>query len=276
MTLAPVLRYPGAKWRISSWIVDQFPAHQTYVEPFFGSGAVFFAKAPSHAELINDLDGDVVNLFRVLRDPVRACALAQALTQTPWARDEWKESRDNRTDPHPDPIERARRFLVLAWQSHGQRLGYQCGWRHDGPMGAHSSVARQWQNLPARVQSVTARLRDAQIESVPALELIRKYRGSNVLLYCDPPYLGSTRREKKLYVHELLKPDEHRELLDALKSHPGPVVLSGYASALYDLELASWRRLTCTTVSEKGKPRTEVLWVNREAAKQGNLFGSKS
>lgn len=267
----PVLRYPGAKWRLASWIAAQFPAHKVYVEPFFGSGATFFTKSPSHSELINDLDGDVVNLFRVLRAKPSAEAKASALESTPWAREEWADAKESRTQPAEDPIERARRFLVLAWQSHGQRLGYGCGWRHDGPQGSHQSVAQQWRNLPGRVLASVERLKDAMIECRPALDIIHRYRGEEVLLYCDPPYLGSTRRHKRLYNHELSRADEHEELLAALLAHPGPVVLSGYASELYDERLRGWAKATAPSVTEKGKPRTEVLWMNRPLL-QGQLW----
>lgn len=115
--IAPVLKYPGAKWRLAVWILERMPPHEQYVEPFFGSGAVFFRKQPSRLETINDLDGDVVNLFRVIREAPEE--LAAAAWATPWAREEYEASYER--PGGLDPAERARRFLVRCWQSHGSR-----------------------------------------------------------------------------------------------------------------------------------------------------------
>lgn len=112
-TIKPILKYPGAKWSIADWIIGHFPAHAHYVEPFFGSGAVFFNKAPAKHEVINDLSGDVVNLFRVIRDDGER--LAALIEMTPWAREEYELS----YQPCEDAVERARRFVVQAYQGHG-------------------------------------------------------------------------------------------------------------------------------------------------------------
>ncbi|HET8629306.1 MAG TPA: DNA adenine methylase, partial [Thermomicrobiales bacterium] len=106
--LQPILKYPGAKWLLAPWIVAQFPPHRVYLEPYFGSGAVLFAKPPAPIELVNDLDSQVVNLFRVIRE--RPAELAQALALTPWAREEF--TRANAEPETTDDVERARLFLV--------------------------------------------------------------------------------------------------------------------------------------------------------------------
>lgn len=265
MTASPVLKWPGAKWRIARWIVAQLPPHRVYLEPFAGSAAVFFTKAPSKLETINDLDGGVVNFYRVLRD--QPLALARAVELTPYARGEfdacWAEPATG------DPVEDARRFLVRIWGNHGMRVQRKGGWAHTS--GKAASVqggniairAEQWANVPARIAAATRRLREVQVEQRPALDLLARYDHRDCLVYADPPYVLSTRGEKQ-YNHEMTDAD-HRALLAALAAHPGPVVLSGYPCALYDEALAGWRRIERVTLAEAGAARTEVLWLNAAA-----------
>lgn len=110
-----ILKYPGAKWRLSPWIIEHIPPHESYLEPFFGSGAVFFNKKKARIETINDLDGEVVNFFRVCRE--RPEELAAALSLTPWARDEREAAYI--TEENEDPVERARKFAVRCWMTFG-------------------------------------------------------------------------------------------------------------------------------------------------------------
>lgn len=264
IALAPVLKYPGAKWRLADWIVGHLPAHEVYLEPFFGSGAVFFSKQPARLETISDLDGDVVNFFRVLRE--RPEELAWEVAATPWAREEWEAS----YQPTNDPLERARRFIVRAHQSHGMRPRNRTGWRHATGISASMgggirNVARQWANLPPLLLATAERLKDAQIEQRPALDVIARFAHTGCLIYADPPYPRSTRSEWQ-YKHELTDAD-HLALLAALDAHPGPVVLSGYRCALYDNWLAGWQRLDMPTMAEGGRARVESLWLNAKAAR---------
>jgi DNA adenine methylase len=258
----PVLKYPGGKWTVADWLVRHLPAHEVYVEPYFGSGALFFSKHPSRLETINDLDERVVNLWRVLRH--RPDELAYAVACTPWAR---AELRDVAGDvDEGDEVERARRFLVWCWQQIGRRTGGQGvnGWRWTKDAG--SRPLPQWRRLPERITAAAERLRAAQIECLPALEVIRRNRQDDVLLYCDPPYMGETLGDhaRVLYRHGMTT-DQHAALLDALDAHPGPVLLSGYACALYDERLGHWRRATTRGSAEGGAARVETLWLNRVA-----------
>lgn len=256
--IAPILKYPGSKWRLADWIVQHMPPHQHYIEPFFGSGAVFFTKYPSPHEVINDLDHQVVNLFRVIR--TQGEALAAAIEMTPWSRAEFELSYQD-VDAE---FERARRFLVRCWQMNGTRTnGHRSGWRNRGK--AESSTVSLWQRLPAELLKVARRLKDAEIECRPAVEVIRRYNAANCLIYADPPYVLSSRTGGKAYRHEM-PDDEHLALLDALDEHPGPVLLSGYTTSLYEERLPHWYRIQTTTQAEKGLERTEVLWLNEAAA----------
>jgi DNA adenine methylase len=267
-TPKPVLKYPGAKWSTAPWICGFFTPHRVYLEPYFGSGATFFTKRPSKVEIINDLDGRVVNLFRVIREHPEE--LAAALEMTPWARDEYAAS----DGISGDPVEDARRFLVRCHQAVATKVNARTGWRRDRGSSSNTTRVVQWRNLPGRVLAAADRLKDAYVDNRPALDLIREYRAPDVLVYCDPPYVRSTRSDT-YYAHEM-SDEDHEELLETLLAHPGPVLLSGYACDLYDATLLKegWLRETRTARAEKGRVRMEVLWGNPVtlSALEGRLF----
>lgn len=249
-----VLKYPGAKWKIVDWIVKHMPPHTSYLEPYFGSGAVFFNKAPSKLETINDINGQVVNLFRVLRE--RPDELTRAVELTPWAREEYYTS----CILSEDPLESARRFLARCWMSFGGRIDERSGWRHEKRGEIRASTYHTWVNIPARIRLAAERLKNCQIENRPALEVIRGHCYPGTLIYADPPYPHST-RGTRLYPYEMTD-DDHLELLEALDAHPGPVLLSGYGCRLYDDHLNHWNRITQETRAEGGRLREEILWLN--------------
>jgi DNA adenine methylase len=257
-TIKPILKYPGAKWNLAAWIISHFPAHAHYVEPYFGSGAVFFNKAPAKHEVINDLSGDVVNLFRVIRDDGER--LAALIEMTPWAREEYELS----YTPTDDPMERARRFLVRCWQGHknGGLLGKDAGWVSTGTTDNRFARPVYWSFMPCQITDIAKRLQTAEIDHKDATHCIKRHAAANVLIYADPPYPESERTFMTYYQHEMTDAD-HAALLDALDVHPGPVVLSGYHCALYDTRLAHWHTREKVAQAEKGNTRTEVLWLNQ-------------
>lgn len=250
----PVLKYAGAKWRLADWITERLPPHEIYLEPFFGSGAVFFCKAPARLETINDLDGNVVNLFRVLREnPEQLAALIEL---TPWARDEYYASYEK----SGNEVEDARRFLVRCWQAFGTMTAARTGWRHSAT-GRSPAMPQQWNNLPDRLSAAAARLKEAQIENMDVVQLIKKYNDPRCLIYADPPYLPDTRRTH-IYAEEMTEA-QHKELLTALNAHSGAVVLSGYEHPLYDETLKGWERVSKNALAERGQLRTEVIWIKK-------------
>lgn len=275
----PVLKYPGSKWRLADWILPYMPEHEVYVEPFFGSGAVFFRKQPCRLETINDTYGDVVNLFRVLRETPDE--LARLVELTPWSREEYELSYERNSDALGS-VERARRFLVRTWQGHGSAADqYRNGWRivRASEKAPTHVPYRQWRdNLPPRIAAAAARLKGVQIECRPAVDVIAGFRRPEVLIYADPPYVSSTmehRNGRKVYEREMTD-EEHEELLAVLAEHPGPVLLSGYEHPLYVVmeREHDWVRVSKRALAEKGQMRTEVLWINptATAAIDGRLF----
>lgn len=249
-----VLRYPGSKWSLAGAIIEHFSPHFHYVEPFFGSGAVFFSKDPSSHEIINDTNGSVVNLFRALRDHTED--LCWALEATPWSRDEYDQS-DTLTG---DPVEDARRFVVRCWQAHASDLAKKTGWKSRGVKQRAGGMSHRWQKVPDQLRLLAWRLSDAEIENRSAIEIIKRHAGSDCLIYADPPYVHSSRTQR-MYGFEMTD-DEHVELLETLCAHPGPVVLSAYETDLYSNLLSGWATYELKPPKvEKGAIRTELLWV---------------
>lgn len=252
-----VLRYPGSKWTLASLIVAEFSSHFHYVEPFFGSGAVFFTKPKVPHEVLNDTNGSVVNLFRVLRD--RTDEFCWLLEATPWSREEYDQSHEFTGDA----LEDARRFVVRCWQAHASDLAKKTGWKTRGVRQRAGGMSHRWQKVPEQLRVLAWRLSDAEIENRDALEVITRHSAVNCLIYADPPYPHGVRTQR-MYGKEM-SDEEHILLLKTLLSHPGPVVVSGYANEMYDDALSRWRRVTMKAPKvEKGAVRTEVLWVKPE------------
>ncbi len=254
-----LLRYPGSKQRIAPWIIDQMPKHHSYLEPYFGGGAILFNKEPSRIETVNDLDDDVINFFRVIQDPGARDELIHWVVLTPYARAEYDEAfPENMCEL--DPVERAKNFLIRSGMGFGFRMNEKTGWKRDIYAREAAYAVRYWNDLPEIITNVSHRLKMVQIEHRPAIEIIKSFNHNNVLIYADPPYVMSTRCRKQ-YTHEMTDQD-HVELLETLLLHTGPVILSGYDSDLYNNYLSGWRKISTPARAEKSRPRTEVLWMN--------------
>ena len=261
-----IMKYPGSKWSIAKWIIDFFPEHHSYLEPFFGSGAVLFNKPRSHIETVNDLDGNVVNLFEwIKRDPER---LAHAIYYTPYARQVYE---DAFASVPVDSFERAVNFYIRLNMGHGFRTnGERVGWKNDVQGRERAYASQDWCNLPEKIMQAAERLRGVQIECRPAVELMERFNYSNVLVYLDPPYVLSTRHGRQ-YRHEL--DDKGQDaLLDAALDHKGPLLISGYDNTLYNDRLHGWHREETTNYSQVCSKKREVLWMNFEPERQLSLF----
>lgn len=253
-----IMKYPGSKWSLAGWIISCFPKHHSYLEPFFGSGAVLFNKPRSNIETVNDLDGNVVNLFQWIRDdPER---LAHEIYFTPYSRQVYDSAFASEPE---DSLQKAVNFYVRLQMGHGFRTNRErVGWKNDVQGRERAYAAKDWGELPGRIMEAAERLRGVQIECRPAMELIRRFNYPNVLIYADPPYMLETRHGKQ-YRCEMSDRD-HEELLDALLKHQGPVILSGYDSPLYNDRLKGWHREEAVSYSQVASRKTEVLWMNFE------------
>lgn len=257
-----ILKYPGSKWRIAKWIISFIPEHHSYVEPFFGSGAVLFNKKRSDIETINDLDNNVINLFEWIRkDPER---LAREIYYTPYAR---KIYDDVFNSTPKDSLEKAVNFYIQLNMGHGFRTtGEKVGWKIDVQGREKAYAAKDWCDLPEKIIAAAERLRGVQIENKQAFDIIERFNYENVLIYCDPPYVLSTRRGNQ-YQYEM-NDKEHLKLLEALLQHKGPVMLSGYENVMYNTLLSEWHREETISYSQVCSKKTEILWMNFKPEKQ--------
>lgn len=250
-----ILNYPGAKWGMAKQIVSLMPPHRSYLEPFFGSGAVLFNKPPSAIETINDIDGDITNFFKVLRE--QSDRLIEAISLTPYSRDVFDDAHENRGT---DDFDKAYRFAIRSRMGHGFKTYQKTSFKIDVYARERSYCVSVWNKMPTMLKEAAGRLKQVQIENRPALDLIKKFNHDNVLIYCDPPYLLNTRGGKQ-YRCEMSEQD-HLELLAALVDHKGYVILSGYPSEMYDRELRGWHKITRKSYNQNADRRTEVLWCN--------------
>jgi DNA adenine methylase len=257
----PPLAYFGGKTTLAPVIAGMLPPHGHYVEPFAGSLAVLLAKPRSAHETVNDLDGDLVTFWRVLRD--RPDDLARVCALTPHSRAEHQLAQ-TAPDVPVDDLETARRVWTQLAQGRAG-LRRRTGWRHyQDPAGCSTSMPGYLAGYLGRFAPVAERILGISLECRPALDLIASYgRHRDVLLYLDPPYLSAT-RTSGVYVHEMDDP-EHVDMLQAVLRANASVVLSGYASTLYDEALAGWSRVEIPSRTGHGRAdsaRTEVIWSN--------------
>lgn len=269
----PVLRYHGGKFRIAPWVIEHFPPHRTYVEPFGGAAGVLLQKPRAYSEVYNDLDGDVVNFFRVLRDPAQLDRLLQVCVATPYARVEFEDA----WEPVDDPIERARRLTIRAQMGFGSAGATKAttGFRIDTKR-EYETAQHLWAMYPDAIANAGQRLAAVLIENRPAIAVMAQHDDPDALHFVDPPYVHSTRvmgaGKAGYYRHEMTD-EQHVELLEFLNTLTGMVVLSGYRSELYDSRLQGWTRDETQSRASAGRggvARTEVLWLNDAAIARQN------
>lgn len=256
----PVLRYPGGKFRLAKWIISHFPQHEFYVEPYCGAASVLMQKPRTRGEIINDLDGDVVNVFRVLRDPDTAKELERLTRLTPFAYEEYKFAYAT----CDDPIERARRTIFRSFASIGSDGVSRKASGFRGLKNNETSVtaAQEWSRWPDAIPTFVNRLRNVLIEHRPALHLLKLYDRVETLFYIDPPYVMSSRSTQSVRYFNEMTDQDHIDLANVLHQVKGMVVLSGYQSALYDQLYSDWRMIKRTTTAQNGKGRVECLWLS--------------
>lgn len=274
----PILRYHGGKWRLAEWIIAHFPPHRVYVEPFGGGASVLLKKSRSYAEVYNDLDGEVVNLFRVVRD--HGAEFRRLLELTPFARTEYLQA----WNPSADPMEQARRTVIRSFMGFGSaavtrmrapenagrgglaKTGFRANSNRSGTTPAHD-----WRGFPGALGAIIDRLRGVVLENRDAAEVMLQHDGEESLHYIDPPYVKSTRDAGNDYRFEMTD-EQHCELARVVAALKGAVVVSGYPSELYDRELFSgdrgWTRIHRAAFADGANERTEVLWLNPVAGRR--------
>jgi DNA adenine methylase len=254
---SPVLRYHGSKFRLAPWIIEHFPTHMMYCEPFGGGAGVLLRKAPSEVEVYNDLDDQVVGFFRQLRE--HTTELMAQILLTPYARAEAIACRE----PSDDPMEQARRTYVTSWQLFGGGQGkWHTGWRRQR-RGSDNNTTARWEGNTLNLLRVAARLRTVHLECKDALQCIPFYDGSETLFYCDPPYLAETRSKwrKSAYRHEMSH-DDHRSLARVLHEIQGMVIVSGYESDLYAEMYPGWEICRTEARTDRGVKKIECLYLS--------------
>lgn len=256
--MRPILRYFGGKWNLAEWIISHFPPHRVYVEPFGGAASVLLRKPRSYAEIYNDLNEEVVNVFRQARD--NGPALRQALHLTPFSRSEF----DLSYTPSDDPVERARRTIIRSFMGFGAdgidgkyKTGFRSNSNRSGTTPAHD-----WANYADCFDELVQRLRSVVIENRDYKAVCLAHDGPETLHYIDPPYVFETRQRPTVhgYKHEL-SDQEHIELAEFLNGLQGMVVLSGYSSPLYEELFSGWEKITRRALADSAGKRTEVLWL---------------
>jgi DNA adenine methylase len=271
----PPTRYHGGKWRQAESLIALMPAHDVYVEPFGGMASVLLQKPRVHTEVYNDLDSRVVNLFRVLRDPLKAERLRELVHLTPFSREDFESVYHGEPT---DDVDAAYRMCILGAMGFGSdsttrscRTGFRV------KVGSNGSQGMAWHRWPDHVASYVERLRGVIVENADAFELIPRFDSPVTVFYVDPPYVASTRsslrgRSEKShgYRHELTDED-HDKLAELLHTVKGTVLLSGYHSPLYDRLYADWHRQEFAARADGNKPRTEVVWMNH-APRNAQLF----
>jgi len=263
-----VFGWYGGKFSHLEWLLPLLPPAHHYCEPFAGSGAVLLNRDPSAVETYNDIDGEVVNFFRVLRN--QPDELARVIALTPFSREEFHRAIAGLPADMPAAtraLERARQFYVRARQARTglaqtATLGRWANCRDTSRSGMAGVVSR-WLGGVEGLSDIGERLIRVQIENRPAVDVIRLYDGPATLFYCDPPYLHTTRGDIKAYRFEMDE-QEHIRLAAALHGCKGKVALSGYRNTLMDRLYSDWRRFDadakqCHSVK---KIRRECLWMN--------------
>lgn len=271
----PLIRYHGGKFRLAHWVIAQMPNHICYTETFGGAAGILLQKPRAYAEVYNDLDSEIVNLFKVLRDPEQRDQLIEQLVLTPYSREEF----ENAWSVATTEVEQARRTIIRA------QMGFGSAGATKGITGFRIDTKRQygtaqslWVDYPEHLGFIGQRLSGVLIENRPAIQVLKDHDASTTLHYVDPPYVHDTRysgaKTGHVYRHEMNDKD-HLDLLNTLLELEGMVMLSGYPSELYSDVLKDWKRVDTKARISSGRgtdTRIECLWIN-PAAQQHDLFG---
>jgi DNA adenine methylase len=256
----------GGKYSHLNWLLPLLPRALHYCEPFAGSAAVLLNREPSEVETYNDIDGEVVNFFRVLRD--QKDALIRAIGMTPFSREEFRSAIESKNNgQYLSDLERARRFFIRARQvrtglAQTASVGRWANCLKTSRAGMAGAVSR-WLGSVEGLEYIASRLLRVQIENDDALEVIKRYDSPDTLFYCDPPYPHDSRGDRNAYQYEMTD-EEHHKLARVLNGCRGKVALSGYRCDLLDELYEGWNVHVAKTKKALSikSDRTEILWTN--------------
>ncbi len=268
--LTPPVKWHGGKTYLADRIIDLMPEHHHYVEPYGGSGAVLLRKAPDEvSEVVNDLNGDLTNFFRVLQREKSFERFLRRVAAIPFSRVEWEDARRKlREQPQANKVARAAWFFVLNRQSLAGRMDAFTGITKTRTRRGMNGEASAWLGAVEGLEEVHKRLMRVVVENRPAVEVMRGHDVEGCLMYCDPPYPAGTRKSPAVYGEYEMTDADHREFLKVAKSLKlAKVLISGYPCDLYDKALKGWERHEFAVANHaaggKSKERkTEVVWAN--------------
>jgi len=268
----PTLRAPGGKFRIAKWIVSHFPAHAFYVETHCFAASVFFQKPKGKAEILNDINDKIINVFEVLRDPEQAMELQRLLELTPLSYTEY--TRTYTLAPSTNKIEMARRLIFQSFSTIGsdgisrKRSGFRAIKNHKS--GIHAG--QEWSSYPQHIPSFTKRLKGVVLENRDALKIIDIYDSPKTLFYLDPPYpMQSRGQHKRLYQFEMTEKD-HIELAKRLHEIEGMAIISSYDTKFYRDLFPTWRMDSIKARTQTNSTRIETIWMSPNIFEQRKMF----
>jgi DNA adenine methylase len=285
ITVKTPFQYMGGKYFMAKRIIQRMPPHTVYVEPFFGSGAVFFSKPPSKIEVVSDINQDIINFFACLRDDRLYETLSHQLTNTPYARKEFENALSILKNPFIDGIpniNRAWAWYVFISGSFSGKANAEKIKSSDWHYSVKKNHAKVFSNKTNGLEYFKERLRNAYIECQDALKVIGRYDSKDTFFYLDPPYHSKTIRQKDTYYLKGLTDTYYSELLGKLTKLEGKAILSGYDSEEFNvLEENGWEKEIFPTVCHaagkikgsglKGEgavkekqQRVEVLWIKKQ------------
>jgi len=280
-------RYIGSKIRLAPIICSLIPEHDIYVEPFAGSAAVLLNKRPSRIEVLNDINGDIYNFFRVCRDPVKFWQLIRKLYYTPYDRQVFAEALEKfKRRKFEDDVDQAWVWKVLTEMSAGWRVltdvwaGNKssvtpASWEGGNDM--NHRRAAEWRQRVLNLKAVHKRLLTVRIDRRDAIDVITDLDTPKTLFYCDPPYLANTMTDPKTHYSNIDQGnsiDFHKRLVDVLNKLQGMCILSCYWHDVYKLLIDNgWQRLDIKSYARCGKRggrlRIETLLLSSKVAAYG-------
>lgn len=265
----PILRYHGGKFILADWILSNFPEHEVYTETFGGAASVLLKKQRSYAEVYNDIDNEVVNLFEIARE--QGPLLCEKLKLTPFSRSEFDKS----FKVSKSPMERARRTVIRSFMGFGSGISFKSTGFRANSNRSGSTPAHDWVNLPNALSRIIERLQGVVIENRNWFEVATQHDSPRTLHFFDPPYVLDTRfkgQSTKIYKYEMSN-DDHVSLCLSIQKLKGMCIVCGYDNEIYNDLLSNFRKVSCKAFADGAKERVEVLWISPNTPKkQSTIF----